>query len=95
MKALLLAGPETCLADALSHIPAVRDLTRYPKAGATGGGWEDALGSGGGEAAQQAGARIRTLAREVNLRFGDILPLSHKSAPLNHYLFEILSLVLF
>ena len=76
LKALLLFGPESCLADALSHVPAVRRLTKYPKghesasSGGSGGGggvaskgWEEVLVGGGDNA--QAGSRVRTMAREV------------------------------
>lgn len=57
LKALLLSGPESCLAIALSHVPAVRRLTRYSK------GLEEAVGSSG-DARQQA-PRVRAVAREV------------------------------
>ena len=57
LKALLLSGPEGCIADALSHVPAVRRLTQYPK------GWEDIV-VGAGEVGKAAPG-IRALAREV------------------------------
>lgn len=58
LKALLLSGPEGCIADALSHVPAVRRLTQYPK------GWEENIVVGAGEVSKAA-PRIRALAREV------------------------------
>lgn len=60
LQSLLLSGPVSCLADALSHVPAIRGLTRYPK------GFEEIspIGGGGPEAAQAA-PRVRGLAREV------------------------------
>lgn len=57
LKALLLSGPEGCIANALSHVPAVRRLTQYPK------GWEDVV-VGAGDVGKAA-PRIRALAREV------------------------------
>ncbi|CAN0042323.1 unnamed protein product, partial [Scytosiphon promiscuus] len=68
LKALLLSGPEGCIADALSHVPAVRRLTKYPK------GWEEVV-VGAGEVAKAA-PRIRTMAREVVMLMMDMKRLS-------------------
>lgn len=73
LKALLLYGPETCLADALSHIPAVRRLTTYPKGLESAGEGNNVNNNinkleeavvGVGDAGHAA-PRIRFVAREV------------------------------
>lgn len=59
LKALLLSGPEGCIADALSHVPPVRRLTQYPK------GWEEVV-VGAGDVSKAAPG-IRAIAREVRV----------------------------
>lgn len=62
LKCLLVSGPEGCIADALSHVPVIRRLTKYPK------GWEEvALGAG---EVSKAAPHIRALAREVRKEKG-------------------------
>lgn len=57
LKALLLSGPEGCIADALCHVPRVRRLTQYPK------GWEEVVV--GAADVSKAAPGIRAMAREV------------------------------